>query len=126
MKTPLEALLVAVLAGTLPAQALAYTISGVIPPGRTPVVIDLRRPLPRFRVPFTFSAPRTNAGVRYALSFCLGPAANPCGMPTSHVVNVPEGQSRTTSFPTILFGTNILVVGQGTRVAVPFTVQVLN
>jgi len=124
MRTLSKALLIGALAGALPAQALAYTISGVIPPGHDPVVINLHKPIRPGKLTFTFIAPPKNAGVRYALDFCIGPAENPCGRPDSHVVNVPEGEARTESFNSALFSTNVLVVGQGTREAVPYTVQV--
>ncbi|HXQ14364.1 MAG TPA: hypothetical protein VN814_07060 [Caulobacteraceae bacterium] len=124
MKTHAKALLVGVLASALSAPAFAYTINGVIPPGATPVVIHLPRPSRPILLRFTFIAPRKNAGVRYALNFCVGLAANPCGQPTSRVINVPEGQSRNTTFDSNIFNTRILVVGQGTRVAVPYSVRV--
>jgi len=108
----------------LAGPAGAYTINGVIPPGRAPVVIALRRPIRPGVISFEFSAPRVNAGVPYAVDFCLGPRANPCGLPGARVVNVPEGQSRSAAFSSILLTRNVLVAGQGTRVAVPFSVTV--
>lgn len=104
----------AIVACAFTAPALAYTINGTI----------LHRPLQPSLMRFKFSAPPKNAGVPYALDFCIGPAANPCGLPSSHVINVPEGQERFADFDSALFRTNILVVGQGTRVAVPFSVEV--
>ena len=124
MKLLTKALLVGVLASALSPPAFAYTINGVIPPGTRPVVIHLRRPIRPVLLRFTFSAPPKNAGVPYALNFCVGLAVNPCGQPTSHVINVPEGQSRNTTFDSNIFNTRILVVGQGTRVAVPYSVRV--
>jgi hypothetical protein len=116
--------LAGVVVWALPAPAFAYTISGTIPPGRTPVVINLHKPIGPGLVKFKFSAPSVNAGVRYVVGFCIGKRTNPCGMPTSRVVNVPQGQVRSASFPSTLFSTNILVAGQGTRVPVPYSVQV--
>jgi hypothetical protein len=124
MKVVIKALLVGVLASAFAAPVFAYTISGVIPPGTRPVRINLRRPVFPGPLRFTFTAPRRNAGVAYALNFCVGVAANPCGLPTSRVTVVPMGQSRTATYSSSLFASNILVVSQGTRVAVPYTVRV--
>jgi hypothetical protein len=124
MNTLIKAVMAAIVACAFTAPAFAYTINGTIPPGRAPVVIHLHRPLQPSLMRFKFSAPPKNAGVPYALDFCIGPAANPCGLPSSHVINVPEGQERFADFDSALFRTNILVVGQGTRVAVPFSVEV--
>lgn len=40
---------------------------------------------------FKFSAPTAGA---YAFNFCIGPAANPCGLPTSYVVVVLGSEER--------------------------------
>jgi hypothetical protein len=124
MKTPIKALMVAVVACGLPAQAFAYTISGVIPPGKTPVVIKLHKPIKPGLMKLTFSAPPKNAHVPYALDFCIGPRENPCGLPNDRVVNVPEGQTRSETVDSAIFSHDVLVVGQGTTVAVPFSVQI--
>ena len=124
MKVQIKSLLVGVFASAFATQALAYTISGVIPPGHTPVVINLHRPIGPGLIRFVFSAPRKDAGVLYALDFCIGPAANPCGRPGAHVVNVPVGATRSANFSSALFSTNVLVVGQGTRVPAPYSVRV--
>jgi hypothetical protein len=124
MKTPIKAMLVGVGACALAAPALAYTISGTIPAGARSVAIKLHRPIPPGFVKLTLNAPPKNAGVAYALDFCIGPAANPCGLPTDRVVNVPEGQTRVEVVPSAIFSGNVFVVGQGTRVPVPYSVQV--
>jgi hypothetical protein len=124
MKTPIKAMMVGAAACALSAQAFAYTINGVIPPGTTPVVINLQKPIRPGLMKFRFYAPPKNAGVPYALDFCIGLSVNPCGLPGSHVVNVPKGQVRSAAFPSATFATDVLVVGQGTKVPVPFSVQI--
>jgi hypothetical protein len=124
MKVLIKALLVGVLVSAVTAPALAYTISGVIPSGPNPVRINFRRPIRPTLMRFTFIAPRRNAGVAYELGFCVGAPANPCGLPTSRTTNVPMGQSRTVTYNSSLFISNILVVGQGTNVALPYMVRV--
>jgi hypothetical protein len=73
---------------------------------------------------FRFSAPPVNARVNYALNFCVGPRVNSCGLPRSIVVVVPRGQTRIRTFSSALFARNVLTVGQGTRVAVPYRVTI--
>ncbi|MGZ4889020.1 MAG: hypothetical protein ACXWBH_07555, partial [Candidatus Angelobacter sp.] len=68
---------------------------------------------------FKFSAP--TAG-HYAFNFCIGPVANPCGLPTSYVVVVPGGQERLAVVDASIFKDNVLVVGQGTNQSLPFVV----
>jgi len=108
-----------------PAQA-AITLRGTVPASRTPTVI-----LPATGaatalhgvVKFLFTAP--NAGA-YALGFCIGPVANPCGFapPTSTVVNVPGGEQRLLLIDAALLTNNVLVVGQGTSTPLPYTVTI--
>jgi hypothetical protein len=124
MKTVLKAIAAGIAVGALTVPAFAYTISGTIPSGRRSVVINLHKPIPPGFVRLTMTAPPKNAGVPYDLSFCIGPAANPCGLPTDHDFTVPEGQTRVEVVPATFFSGNIFVVGQGTRVAVPYSVQV--
>jgi hypothetical protein len=103
---------------------LTGTIPGTTPP--TPVVILEANPHIGSGCPlkFKFSAPLpdSEAPVPYALSFCIGPAANPCGLPTSFVVVVPGGQERLAVVDPGTFKTNVLTVGQGTKVPIPFSV----
>jgi hypothetical protein len=126
MRTSIKALMLGIAACALASPASAYTINGVIPAGTTPVVINLRQPIRPGLLRFRFYAPPKNAGVPYAIDFCIGPAFNPCGLPapTSHVINVPKGQVRSANFDSGIFATNVFVVGQGTRVPVPYSVQV--
>jgi hypothetical protein len=124
MKTAIKAMLLAAVACACSTQAFGYTIHGTIPAGRRPVVIHLRKPLPPGFLRFTFYAPPVNAHVPYAITFCIGPAANPCGLPTDYTVEVPAGQTRTGVVNSALLRTNIFVVGQGTRVPVPYSVTV--
>lgn len=108
----------------LATQASAYTLRGYIPPGRKPVVIHLHRPLPPGMITLILSAPKVNAGVPYAIDYCIGPASNPCGLPGDWTANVPEGQTVTRIVPSSLFGGKVFVVGQGTRRPVLYEVTV--
>ena len=106
-------------------EAYAFiTFNGTIPAGTTPVVILQANNQPGAAgvLKFKFSAPAHDAGVAYALNFCIGPASNPCGLPTSYVVVVPSGQERLAVVNANVFATNVLVVGQGTKRPVPFAV----
>jgi hypothetical protein len=125
MKVAIKAMLLAAAACSCSTQAFAsYTISGTIPAGGA-VVIHLRKPLPASII-MTLSVTRVNAHTPYAVDFCIGPAANPCGLPTDLVVTVPAGQTSPYIFidnPSILRH-QIITVGQGTKVPVPYSVKV--
>lgn len=95
------------------------TIPATTPP--TPVVIleANGEDGPGGILKFKFSAPQAGA---YALNFCIGPAANPCGMPDSYVVTVPAGEERLAVIEAGIFRHNVLVVTQGTATPIPFAV----
>lgn len=103
-------------------------LRGTVPTGRAGLVLiqpnKQTTPPASGVVRFKFSAPAFNAGVAYALNFCIGPVANPCGLPTSYVVVVPSGQERLAVVDASFFTGNVLLVAQGTRVEVPFEVTV--
>jgi len=101
----------------------AITLTGTIPTGqRTVVIIPANGQTgARGTLKFLFSAPTAGA---YSLSFCIGPAANPCGTPGAYIVNVPGGQQRLAVVDASFFVDKVLVVGQGTSVALPFSVTV--
>ena len=106
-------------------QAFAYiTLNGTIPAGTTPVVILQANNQPGATgvLKFKFSAPAHNAGVAYGLTFCIGPAANPCASTNSYIVQVPSGEERLAVVNANIFATNVLVVAQGTKRPVPFAV----
>jgi hypothetical protein len=103
--------------------ASAQTLSGVIPPGKT-VTLFVQRPLIPRALRFTFSAPPVNAHVRYALSYCIGPRSNPCGLPPDIVIVVPMGVTKSATYASTLFLKNAFVVGQGTRVPTPYRVVI--
>jgi hypothetical protein len=103
------------------------TLDGTIPPGTTTgtsvVVIKAHhQPGATDSIRFKFSAPKVDAGVAYVLSFCVGPATNPCGLSSDYTVDVPMGESRIAVIPSSLFEKNVLVVGQGTKKPVPYVV----
>ena len=104
---------------------MSITLNGTIPPTKppTPVVIIQANGEsgPGGPLKFLFSAPMAGA---YTLSFCIGPAENPCGLPTSYVVVVPGGQERLAVVDAGIFKNNVLVVGQGTTETVPFSVTI--
>ena len=124
MKIAIKSTMIGVAACAFAAPAFAYTISGTIPPGHRPVVIPLHRPIKPGFMKLSLTAPPKNAGVPYALDFCIGPAANPCGLPTDRVFTVDKGQTRIESVDAAIFQTNVFVVGQGTRIALPYVVKV--
>lgn len=108
-------------------EARAYiTLNGMVPVGKDGIVIlqAHNQTGSTGTIKFKFSAPAFNAGVKYALSFCIGPASNPCGLPTSYVVNVPGGEERLSVIPASTFEKNVLTVGQGTTRPVPFAVTI--
>jgi hypothetical protein len=126
MKTAIKIAIAGAALCALATDAFAYTLSGTIPPGRRPVVLHLHQPLPAGMTILTLSAPPVNAGVPYALGYCIGPASNPCGLPSDWTVNVPAGQSVMQIVPTSIFAGKVFVVGQGTRKPVPYKVDVNN
>jgi hypothetical protein len=102
---------------------MSITMKGTIPPGGTPVVIIQANGEsgPGGVLKFLFSAPSPGA---YSLNFCIGPASNPCGLQSSYVVVVPAGEEKLAVVEAGIFKNNILVVSQGTSVALPFTVVI--
>lgn len=108
----------------LATEASAYTLRGTIPPGRRPVVIHLHNPLPPGMTTLILSAPKVNAGVPYAVDYCIGPVSNPCGLPDDWTVSVPEGQTVTRIVPSSIFTGKVFVAGQGTRRPVLYEVTV--
>jgi hypothetical protein len=104
---------------------MSITLNGIIPPGTTPVVIIQANGEngPGGILKFKFSAPAPQPG-GYALSFCIGPESNPCGTSSDYVVNVPASEERLAVIEAGVFRKSILVVGQGTRDPVPFSVTI--
>lgn len=131
MKTGIKTLMAITVAFTLSIvyvpEARAYiTLNGMVPVGRAGIVILQAHNLTGTTdtLKFKFTAPSFNAGVQYALSFCIGPATNPCGLPTSYVVQVPGGEERLAVVPSSVFVNNVLIVAQGTTRAVPYSVTI--
>jgi hypothetical protein len=128
MKTAAKVLMAAAVMFTLSAVSMqealaAITLNGTIPAGGRPVVIiqPHRQSAARGTLKFKFGAPTAGA---YTFNFCIGSTANPCGMATSYVVVVPGGQERLAVVDASIFTDNVLVVGQGTSSALPFTVTI--
>jgi hypothetical protein len=130
MKSIMRALFAMVVAFTLPTlfvqQAYAYiTLNGVVHSGGNGLVILQAHKLSggTGTLKFKFSAPTFNAGTRYVLDFCIGPAANPCqSATTSYIVQVPVGEERLAVVDANVFANNVLVVATGTTKPVPFSV----
>lgn len=124
MKRLINTTLLGATACALAAPAFAYTINGTIPPHAPPepVTIALHEPISPGILKLTFTAPPVNAGVCYVVSFCIGPAAHPCLLPLS----VLEGQQAVVPVDADLFTTDhyVISVAQGTKVAVPYTLEV--
>lgn len=104
----------------------AITLSGMVPVSKAGIVILQANKMSATTdtLKFKFSAPAFNAGVAYSLDFCIGPASNPCGSPTSYLVVVPDGQEQLAVVPASIFTGNVLTVSQGTKVPVPFAVTI--
>lgn len=117
------AVLAGILVATYPGQALAQiTLSSTVPGAKTVVLIQPNKQSSATGiVKFKFSAPTAGA---YSLGFCIGPAANPCGMATSYVVQVPGGQERLAVVDASFFTANVLVVNNPTSTALPFAVAI--
>ena len=124
MKALIKTTLVGATTFALAAPAFAYTINGTIPPHAPPepVTIALHQPIGPGILKLTFTAPPVNAGVRYVISFCIGPAVHPCLLPLS----VLEGQQAVVPVDANLFTAEhyVISVAQGTKVAVPYTLEV--
>jgi hypothetical protein len=107
---------------------MSITLTGTIPATTPPTAVVILEANPHISsgcpLKFKFSAPLpdSEAPVPYALNFCIGPATNPCGLPTSFVVVVPGGQERFAVVDPGTFKTNVLTVSQGTKVPIPFSV----
>lgn len=110
----------------VPAAHAYITLNGMVPTGRNGMVIlqANKQSGTTDTLKFKFTAPSANAGVGYALDFCIGPASNPCGLPSSYVVSVPAGEERLAAVPASVFGNNVLVVVQGTTRPVPYSVTI--
>ena len=104
---------------------MSITLNGTIPAATPPkpvVILEANAESgPGGPLKFKFSAPEPGA---YTLNFCIGPAANPCGLPTSYVVVVPGGQERLAVVDAGIFKKNVLVVSQGTNAPIPFAVTI--
>ncbi len=104
-------------------SAMSISLSGTIPSSPNPLVIIQANGEkgPGGILKFKFSAPQAGA---YTMNFCIGPASNPCGTSSDYVVTVPGGQERLAIVEAGVFRTSVLVVGQGTSEALPFSVTV--
>jgi hypothetical protein len=129
MKTPVRALLLAAFGLTLlmliVQPAFAYlTLTGTVPAGGTVVILQPHHQQGATgTLKFKFSAPAPRPG-GYAFNFCIGPASNPCGGPTAYVVVVPASEERLAVVPASIFADNVLVVSQGTKTPLPFSVEI--
>ena len=109
--------------------ATGLTLKGMIPRVGQPVVVIANyhfATAPSDSIRFLFSAPLFNAGVNYSVSFCVGPPppANTCGAGSVYTQDVNSGQSVLAVVPAAAFKDNVLLVGQGTGVPVPYSVTI--
>jgi hypothetical protein len=112
-------------AGVAPMPSMAaQTFTGVLPPGTKEKILPVKLPAKPTQWHFRFYAPPVNAGVNYALGFCVGPRSNPCGLHSDIDFTVPKGQTRLATLSSTLFKTRVLTVGQGTNRPVPFSVTI--
>ena len=126
-RTLIAAIVTVVVSAICIHEAHAYiTLNGMGPVGRTGTVILQAHKQSGMTdtMKFKFTAPSFNAGVAYVLSFCICPSTNPCGLPTSYVVNVPGGEERLAVVPSSLLTNNVLIVTQGTTRPVPYSVTI--
>jgi hypothetical protein len=111
------------LVANVPRASAAITMRGTVPASATAFVIIQANGQTGARGPIKLLLGAPTPGA-YALSFCIGPASNPCGLSTSYVVNVPGGEQRMAVVDASMFVSNVLVVGQGTASALAFTVTI--
>jgi len=127
MKFAIKALIAAaaVLCACADPASASYDLYGLIPPASPPKPVVLHLPsISKGYILLIFYAPPTNVGVDYTIDFCIGPAFNPCGLPTATVVTVPKGQSRSLVVDSSIFDHDIFVVEQATSKPVPYEVNV--
>jgi hypothetical protein len=101
-------------------RSQAETFNGVLPPGGE-ATIPFRHPNAPTLMHFRFYAPTANAGVGYALTYCIGPQSHPCGH-RNFIIDVPMGQVRTATVQ--IPRNSVLVVGQGTTAPLPYSVEI--
>lgn len=101
----------------------SITLNGTVPTGQAGLVVIQANKQPKSSgvLKFKFSAPTAGA---YAFNFCIGPASNPCGLPTSYVVVVPGGEERLAVVDASFFINKVLTVSQGTNNPLPFAVTI--
>ena len=135
MKTAIKTMMVGVVACAFAAPAFAYTLTGTIPGvirGQLPisVAIHLQKPPGPGFLKLTLSSPPVNAGVAYDVSFCVGPASAPVTHPCSTASNIGSGfivlpgQQVIVFVSTNSYPNDVIWVGQGTFVAVPYSLDV--
>ncbi len=112
----------AVLCASVAPATANQALSGTLPPGVRSKILAVRLPASAQLMYFRFSAPPVNAGVNYALDYCIGPRPNPCGLGIA--VTVPEGQTRLRWYSSTFIRTRVLTVGQGTAATVPYRVDI--
>jgi hypothetical protein len=128
MKNGIRASLVTVAVLSLATLSVQYafasiTLNGTVPTGQAGLVVIQANKQPKSSgvLKFKFSAPAAGA---YAFNFCIGPANNPCGLPTSYVVVVPGGEERLVVVDASFFVNKVLTVSQGTTSPLPFSVTI--
>lgn len=128
MKNGIRAWLVTAAVLSLATLSVQYafasiTLNGTVPTGQAGFVVIQANKQPKSSgvLKFKFSAPTAGA---YTFNFCIGPASNPCGLPTSYVVVVPGGEERLAVVDASFFVNKVLTVSQGTNSPLPFSVTI--
>ena len=128
MKTVLKTMMIGVAACAFAAPAFAYTINGTIPGTSPPIAIHLQKPpSSKGYLKLTVSSPPVNAGVPYAVNFCVNYASapHPCSSTTKGAGSlIVPGQQAIVFVPASIYPKEIIWIGQGTAVAVPYVVDV--
>jgi hypothetical protein len=128
MKALIKTMMAGIAACAFAAPAFAYTINGTIPGNSPLIAIHLQQPpSPKGFLKLTFSSPPVNAGVPYTVNFCVNfaSAPHPCSSTTLAAASlIVPGQQAIVFVPASLYPKEVVWIGQGTNVAVPYSLDV--
>jgi hypothetical protein len=127
MKIAIKATMLSVAACAFAAPAFAYTINGTIPANSLVAIHFQQPPSSKGYLKLTVSSPPVNAGVPYAVSFCVNYASapHPCSSTTKGAGSlIVPGQQAIVFVPASIYPKEVIWIGQGTAVAVPYIVDV--
>jgi hypothetical protein len=132
MKAAVKTVLLGIVACTFAAPAFAYTINGTIAPTMPPkwVAVHLQKPASsNTYLKLTLSSPPVNAGIGYAINFCVALASAPVSSPCASYSTVAgslilPGQQAIVFVNANAYPNYVIWFQQGTKIAVPYTVDV--